>query len=66
MIFLVLLFVQAVLYAQPRFDSSVFKPAKPQTTAPVQVVYSAKDKDLEFSDAIHATFFLLKILTGSR
>ncbi|MFA4976767.1 MAG: TlpA disulfide reductase family protein [Sphingobacterium sp.] len=60
MIFLVLLFVQAVLYAQPRFDSSVFKPAKPQTTAPVQVVYSAKDKDLEFSDAIHATFFLFE------
>lgn len=59
-IFLVLLFVQAVLYAQPRFDSSVFKPAKPKTTDLVQLVYNAKDKDLEFSDAIHAACFLFE------
>jgi hypothetical protein len=59
-IFLVLLFVQAVLYAQPRFDSSVFKPTKPKTTDVVQVLYNAKDKDLEFSDAIHAACFLFE------
>ncbi|MDR0265411.1 MAG: TlpA family protein disulfide reductase [Sphingobacterium sp.] len=59
-IFLVLLFVQAVSYAQPRFDSSVFKPAKPRTSEPVQVLYDAKDKDLEFSDAINAACFLFE------
>ncbi|PUV26426.1 TlpA family protein disulfide reductase [Sphingobacterium athyrii] len=59
-IFLVLLFVQAVLYAQPRFDSTVFKPTKPTTTALVQVVYDAKDKDLEFSDDIQAALYLFE------
>lgn len=59
-IFLVLLFVQAVSYAQPRFDSRVFKPAKPRTSEPVQVLYDAKDKDLEFSDAINADCFLFE------
>jgi len=60
LIFLVLLFVQAVSYAQPRFDSSVFKPAKPRTSEPVQILYNAKDKDLEFSDAINAACFLFE------
>lgn len=58
--FLVLLFVQAVSYAQPRFDSSVFKPVKSKITDPVQVMYDAKDKDLEFSDEINAVFFLFE------
>lgn len=57
-IFLVLLFIQAVLCAQPRFDSSVFKPIKPKTTEHIQVVYDAQGRDLEFSDAIQAVFFL--------
>jgi len=60
LIFLVLLFVQAVSYAQPRFDCSVFKPAKPRTSEPVQILYNAKDKDLEFSDAINAACFLFE------
>ncbi|WP_343538596.1 TlpA disulfide reductase family protein [Sphingobacterium thalpophilum] len=65
-IFLVLLFVQAVLHAQPRFDSSVFKPARPKTTEPVEVLYNAKDKDLEFSDEVHAACFLFEDFAWKR
>ncbi|QIH35925.1 TlpA disulfide reductase family protein [Sphingobacterium sp. DR205] len=59
-IFLVLLFVQAVLYAQPRFDSNVFMPVKPKVTDQLQIIYNAKDKDLEFSDDVNAAFFLFE------
>lgn len=59
-IFLVVLFVQAVLHAQPRFDSSVFKPSKSKTAQLVQIAYDAKGKDLEFSDAIQAALYLFE------
>lgn len=57
-IFLMLLLIQTVLYAQPRYDSSVFKPKNPKTNAVVQLVYSAKDKDLEFSDEVNANLYI--------
>lgn len=57
-IFLLLLFFQAVLYAQPRFDSSVFKVENQKKNEQVQLVYNAKGKDLEFSDAVNAALFI--------
>lgn len=57
-IFLLLLFFQAVLYAQPRFDSSVFKLENQKKNEQVQLVYNAKGKDLEFSDAVNAALFI--------
>lgn len=55
---LLLLFFQAVLYAQPRFDSSVFNTKVSKTHDIVQVEYNAKGKDLEFSDAVNVALFI--------
>ncbi|WP_447767115.1 TlpA family protein disulfide reductase [Sphingobacterium faecium] len=57
-IFLLLFLIQAVLYAQPRYDSRVFKPKNPKTNDLVQLMYNAKDKDLEFSDEVNANLFI--------
>ncbi len=58
MILLLLLCVQAVLHAQPRYDSSVFKPKQTSNGDVVQLQYNAKGKDLEFSDEVQAALFI--------
>lgn len=52
--------MQVVLYAQPRYNSSVFSPKNPKTNAIVQLLYNAKGKDLEFSDEVNASVFLFE------
>ncbi|MEJ5146444.1 TlpA family protein disulfide reductase [Sphingobacterium sp. MYb388] len=65
-IFLLLCLVQAVLYAQPRYDSSVFKQKNSKIDDVVQIVYNAKDKDLEFSDEVNANVFVFNNFSWSK
>ncbi|WP_169305720.1 TlpA family protein disulfide reductase [Sphingobacterium alkalisoli] len=58
MILLLLLMAQATLYAQPRYDSSVFKQRQPKGGEALQIVYDARNKDLEFSDEVQAALFI--------
>ncbi len=60
------MFAQVVLYAQPRYDSSIFKPQQPKVNGTVQIVYNAKDKDLEFSDEVQATLLMYDNLQWKR
>ncbi len=64
--FLLLMFAQVVLYAQPRYSSSVFKPQQPKVNAGLQIAYDAKGKDLEFSDEVQATLFMYDDLQWKR
>ena len=50
--------LEAAVYAQPRYDSSVFKPQRPKSGDTVQLEYDAKNKDLEFSDEVQAALFI--------
>lgn len=53
-----LLLLQMAVYAQPRYDSSVFKPKDTKSDDAVQLLYNAKDSDLEFSDEVQAALFI--------
>lgn len=65
-ILLLLSLSQAVLFAQPRFDGSVFKPKQPKSGQTVVLEYDAKGKDLEFSDEVKATVFIFADFQWSR
>ncbi|WP_162304845.1 TlpA family protein disulfide reductase [Sphingobacterium olei] len=58
MIIILLLAVQVALYAQPRFDGSVFKPRQPKGADALQILYDARNKDLEFSDEVKAALYV--------
>ncbi|MBE8719686.1 TlpA family protein disulfide reductase [Sphingobacterium pedocola] len=58
MIIILLLAMQVALYAQPRFDGSIFKPRQPKGVNALQILYDARNKDLEFSDEVQAALYV--------